>query len=548
MLDPTALLPEFRVEAEEHLHAVEDQLLALERDPADPRPIRELFLSTHTLKGGAAMLGLDVVRDLAHAMEDVFGRLRDRREPLDPPTADMLLRTLDALRRLIEQAAPGEDQPADDEVVALTEALRQRAGESAHALAGETTPALPPAARALLVEESATVRLMESMLLTEAGFQVDGVRNGNEALRSALAQTYDLVVTGLELRGLRGLDLAAILRASFTPDQLPIILMSSDADEAHRREAANLGIQAYIRKGTLGQQRLVEAAREALGLRSSGTPGAASGGHAARPRVLVVDDSAFGRRVARGILEELDCIVDAATGGAEALDALRQVHYAMILMDCQMPMMDGYETTAAIRRQEGTARHTPIVALTGGATSADREACFAAGMDDYLVKPVSPAEVQAVLARWLAAGSRATVPEATAPAAPAAAVSAPRQEEAAVDLDAIRTLKEFLDDSDGEVTAGLVQLFLDETAARLDRLRAALGQQDLGEVALVAYALKGSAATLGARELQALAGRLEQVSKAGSLENAATAIEANEDAFSRATPLLSAFLSPTQPA
>src|SRR5204862_2829922 len=103
-MDATAFLDEFQAEAGEHLRALDMRLLELERDPAGQQPVREMFLSAHTLKGGAAMLGLDGVRELAHAMEDVLAFLRDQRRPLDAATADLLFRVVDRLRELTESA------------------------------------------------------------------------------------------------------------------------------------------------------------------------------------------------------------------------------------------------------------------------------------------------------------------------------------------------------------------------------------------------------------------------------------------------------------
>jgi two-component system chemotaxis sensor kinase CheA len=262
-MDLTAFLQDFRVEAGEHLRALDTQLLKLERNPSDPAPIREMFLSAHTIKGGAAMLGIADVRELAHAVEDVLGHLRDAREPLDAQTADLLFRALDTLRELLDRAtlnAGALDGPAAE----LAAALRQRASRGVEATASPAPePAAPAEApRVLLVEDSPTVRLLETMLLSAAGFEVDAVADGTQALVLARTHAYQLVVTAVETRGLRGLELAAALRASPTHRDLPIILMSSDDNPAHRHRAAEVGVQAYIRKGSFGQQRLVETARE----------------------------------------------------------------------------------------------------------------------------------------------------------------------------------------------------------------------------------------------------------------------------------------------
>src|SRR5438876_7080161 len=123
-MHPTDFLREFRAEAGEHLGALDALLLELERDPANPRPIREMFLSAHTIKGAAAMLGLDAVRDLAHAMEDVLASLRDGRQPLDSDTADLLFQVVDRLRERIERPDPG----SGDDDAELIAALRRRVG------------------------------------------------------------------------------------------------------------------------------------------------------------------------------------------------------------------------------------------------------------------------------------------------------------------------------------------------------------------------------------------------------------------------------------
>jgi two-component system, chemotaxis family, chemotaxis protein CheY len=197
-----------------------------------------------------------------------------------------LFRSLDLLRDLVAQATPA-DTVADARIDPLEAALRQRAegfgpvdSEQAAAIGGQGVPGdspaprstVPPSAtrredagtpRALLVDDSATVRLLESMVLQEAGYEVDAVADGSEALARALSRVYQLVVTSVETRGLRGVDLAAAVRALPTGRGVPIIVMSSGDDDAHERQrAAAVGVQAYIRKGSFGERRLLEAARE----------------------------------------------------------------------------------------------------------------------------------------------------------------------------------------------------------------------------------------------------------------------------------------------
>ena len=120
-----------------------------------------------------------------------------------------------------------------------------------------------------------------------------------------------------------------------------------------------------------------------------------------RGRVLVVEDDKVSQLVATAIVEELGFSADLAENGFDALEAIARTTYSAVLMDCQMPEMDGYTATRRIRLREGSAGHTPVIAMTAAAMEGDRERCLEAGMDDYISKPIRPEEVEAALAQWV---------------------------------------------------------------------------------------------------------------------------------------------------
>jgi CheY-like chemotaxis protein len=128
-------------------------------------------------------------------------------------------------------------------------------------------------------------------------------------------------------------------------------------------------------------------------------PAPAFDGAASLARVLLADDAHVNRVVGAALLERLGCVVDVVANGAEAVDAVRRTRYDAILMECVMPVMDGYAAAARIRGLQTDGRHTPIIAITASATAADRQRCLAAGMDDYLSKPLDQAALARVLAR-----------------------------------------------------------------------------------------------------------------------------------------------------
>jgi CheY-like chemotaxis protein/HPt (histidine-containing phosphotransfer) domain-containing protein len=212
-------------------------------------------------------------------------------------------------------------------------------------------------------------------------------------------------------------------------------------------------------------------------------------------RVLLVEDNLINQKVGAALLGKLGCGVDVAANGRQALHMAARLPYDLIFMDCQMPEMDGYQASNEIRKTEGSERHTPIIALTAAILPEDRERCARAGMDDYLSKPVGPADLAAVLERWLAKCS----PETTKPVFERAAF-----------------LSRIMGDEG--LARTIMGGFLDDMPAQIEKLAVAVAAGDIRKVELQAHQIKGASASVGGEALRGAAGEMEETSKTGRVE------------------------------
>lgn len=245
-----------------------------------------------------------------------------------------------------------------------------------------------------------------------------------------------------------------------------------------------------------------------------------------RRRVLVVEDNPVNQALAVAILAKLGYGAEVAGNGREAVEAVAHAAYGAVLMDCQLPVMDGYQATAEIRRREGTDRHTPIIAMTAAALRGDHERCLAAGMDDYIAKPVLVSDVAVGLSRWL--GGEATVPRASASAASAESARD------VLDPDRLAELGQLDSARDGSgFLFILVDCFLTRAPADLASLRAAVQRGDATAIYHVAHRLKGAAATLGSPGMVDLCQELEGLASTGGLAPARELLCCLEQEFAR---------------
>jgi PAS domain S-box-containing protein len=225
-------------------------------------------------------------------------------------------------------------------------------------------------------------------------------------------------------------------------------------------------------------------------------------------RILLVDDAEINREVGRGLLESLGYRVEMVSSGSEAVEAVRHSPYAAIVMDCLMPDMDGYEATRRIRALEGPGRHTPIVALTAAAMAGDRERCLAAGMDDYVSKPLDPDLLHAALQRCGRGAGLQPVSESPE--------AIPTGTDELADLALLDRLELIGRKIPADAFARICRQFLAGTPELIAELRVAVRSGDTDTAIALAHKLKGSMATLGAVRLSRLARRVEEGEKDGA--------------------------------
>ncbi len=262
-------------------------------------------------------------------------------------------------------------------------------------------------ARVLVVDDNTTNRQILSEQLRGWRLDVETAVDGPDALRRLAEEQFWLVVIDLCMPDMDGLEVARQAARHGSPG---IVLLTSGPDIS-AGEAAAAGVAARLPKpaalGPLGAALLTAADRRSDGaaVRTSVRPvddADPDPGRAVRGTVLVVEDNELNQIVAEGMLRHLGWAVVVADNGLRAVEAVRRQRFDLILMDCHMPEMDGYQATGEIRRIEGTDRRTPIVAMTAGGTVVDRDQCLAAGMDDYLAKPVEAGRLRETLERWVA--------------------------------------------------------------------------------------------------------------------------------------------------
>jgi CheY-like chemotaxis protein/HPt (histidine-containing phosphotransfer) domain-containing protein len=372
--------------------------------------------------------------------------------------------------------------------------------------------------RILIVDDNKSSRDIFKEQFAALNFSATAVpsaRAGIRELETADAgQPYDLVLMDWIMPELDGFEAAALIRnrAALVHQPKIVITTAYDCEEARQRTAA-AGLDGYVGKpvslSLLFDSIMTIFGREAILRPRAGAvaqqPGAgpAFGG----ARVLVVEDNEFNRQVAVEYLASAGIATTVAANGRRALELLRSERFAAVLMDVQMPEMDGYEATRAIRRIPEL-RTLPIIAMTAHAMKGDREKCLEAGMDDYLTKPVHVEELLSVLARWLLPRDQA--PPAAAPSRPAPPEESPRvflpDELPGISIETGLRLC----NNKRQLYRDLLLSFRETAGATVGEIRTLLAAGDQAAAIRTAHSMKGTAGIIGAGALADLAGAVEE--------------------------------------
>ena len=401
----------------------------------------------------------------------------------------------------------------------------------AHRQAGvaPSTPVDLKGLRALAIDDNAAVRTILCEQLGAWGLRAEGAADSEEALRllraaAASGKPFSIALLDAGSPARAGLQLIGTIRGDDVLTRTAMVLMTTLESPVPPDEVKAAGVCDAVTK-PLRQSQLFDAViRAAATWRGETLPQTSEAAPARQPsalrpaRILLAEDNEVNQLVASEILTRSGFECDVVGDGRRAVEAASQQQYDAILMDCQMPHMDGFKATAEIRALEasqrgtGPKRRVPIIALTANALKGDREQCIAAGMTDYISKPLDPRLLIATLNKLLGRDP--------APAKPTIE-SKPAVAEKPMDLDAllVRCM------GDAEFRGRLLARFPDQVTDCLQKINDALSAKDATGLARAAHGLKGTAANLSAPAVQRVAAEIESLGKAGSLSEAQRLIE-----------------------
>jgi len=422
--------------------------------------------------------------------------------------------------RIWVESEPGRG--SDFQFTAVVRATPERPPESSEVLVGRMV-----AKRVLIVDDGESNRRILELLTRSWAMTPCAVASGREALALLNAgERFDVAIVDAHLPDVDGLATAEAIRALRPASRLPILLITSLGRRPDDDAAGRLDLAGFLTRPVKPVTLLTSLSSALSPGRGAPCPDLPSltplptADPIAQLRILVAEDNVVNQRVVVRMIEKLGCRADVATTGVQVLAALDRARYDVVLMDVQMPEMDGLAAAREIRRRRGSGSGPAVIAMTANARREDEAACMAAGMDGFIAKPVRAETLRDALA-----GVALTV---VAEAAPL---------DFAV-LDRLRALER---DAPG-VLRELVDLYLGDTPGRVESLAAAAARGDTESLGSLAHGLKGSSGYIGAREVEAICAEIERLLRAGKKDAAIAKVASFEPAVERARGALRAAL------
>lgn len=379
--------------------------------------------------------------------------------------------------------------------------------------------------RVLVVDDNQTNRTILSRQLSSWGLDNTEASSGEVALQTLRAakrtnNPYSLVILDYQMPEMDGIEIARQISADPSLKGIKAILLSSAGQLPLSDEVTQAGISSVLTK-PVRQSQLFDCVATVLDISpassqpsvSSSRPpsepreGAVAGSTTFREgvRILVAEDNVVNQKLVVCMLASLGYRSDVVPDGLEAVDAVKTSQYSAILMDCQMPVVDGYEATGQIRSYEAENRHTPIIAMTANAMQGDRERCLAAGMDDYIAKPIHLEELSSALQRCLTT-EPITGPH---PSESDTSVLKDTNSQGPLEGSAMQTLRAMEEEGEENLVHELITAFLEDAETRMAAIRAAVENCDAEVLAVEAHTLKGSCAIFGASKMASLCEQMQ---------------------------------------
>jgi len=403
--------------------------------------------------------------------------------------------------------------------------------------------------RVLVVDDHASNRLLLKVLLEGWGCFCQEAQRAQEALLM-LREAYEsgnpfhAAILDMLMPDMDGDRLGKAIKKDPRLKEICLIMLTSLGRRGDAGRLREIGFAGYLTKPVRASQ-LRRCLETVLGLGEAHfpdshpellTPQSLDDKRKRSLRILLAEDNITNQKVALGILQKLGYRAEAVANGKEALASLQREPYDLVLMDCQMPEMDGYEATRLIREPSTGVLNpkVPVIAMTANAMAGDRARCMEAGMDDYVTKPVRAQDLQAVIAKWTKAGKDSPKEAQEQPfvaSSPSLEALVPNEEKTPPVFDREALLERLMGDQ--ELATVILSGFIQETPRQIHALRSALSQGDAQAVCRWAHTIKGAAGNVGAMLLREKALCLEEKAKAGALERAHELLKELESSWER---------------